>query len=186
MAKVKGNQMRSRLSMVREKHGEQALEKVIAAMPPDDQVVLRGIITNSSWYDFGLATRLDDTIIDTLEGGNITVFEELGRSSAKENLRGVHKNFIDPPEPLAFLQKVPLIYSFHYDSGRRDWEPTGAMSGFMITRDAQTFSVGDCMTNIGYFKQGLEMCGAKNVGIVEEECRAKSGSVCRFRVSWSE
>ncbi|MCP4899457.1 MAG: hypothetical protein GY906_21030, partial [bacterium] len=185
-AKVKGNQIRSRLALVREKYGEDALERVLSELSEDDQAVLRGITTNSSWYDFWLAARLDEAIIGTLEEGNVNLFEELGRSSARVNLRGVHKRFIDPPEPLAFMRKVSFIYSFHYDSGHRDWEETSSTSGFMVTREAETFSVGDCMTNIGYFKQALEMCGARKVEIIEEECRAREGHVCRFRVRWIE
>jgi predicted hydrocarbon binding protein len=29
------------------------------------------------------------------------------------------------------------------------------------------------------------MLGAKNIQIVEEECRARGDDVCRYKVSWS-
>jgi len=29
------------------------------------------------------------------------------------------------------------------------------------------------------------MCGAQSPRIVEEECRAKGGAVCRYRLRWS-
>jgi hypothetical protein len=28
------------------------------------------------------------------------------------------------------------------------------------------------------------MCGATNPRVVEEECRARGGNVCRYRLSW--
>jgi predicted hydrocarbon binding protein len=52
------------------------------------------------------------------------------------------------------------------------------------TYDAETFSAPDCLTVVGWYRKALEMCGVKGVKIVEEECRAKGGAVCRYRVSW--
>jgi hypothetical protein len=45
--------------------------------------------------------------------------------------------------------------------------------------------VPDCLTVVGWYRHALEMCGAKGVTIVEEECRAKGGGVCRYAVSWT-
>jgi predicted hydrocarbon binding protein len=55
----------------------------------------------------------------------------------------------------------------------------------LTTRDAETFSVPDCLTVVGWHRRALEMCGAKQVRIVEEECRARGGTACRYRISWS-
>ena len=33
-------------------------------------------------------------------------------------------------------------------------------------------------------RKALEVCGAKNVRIFEDECRASGGSVCKYRVTW--
>jgi len=38
----------------------------------------------------------------------------------------------------------------------------------------------------GWYKEALKMCGAKNVVAVEEECRAKGGSCCRYRFQWKQ
>jgi hypothetical protein len=37
---------------------------------------------------------------------------------------------------------------------------------------------------VGWYRKALELCGVKGVKIVEEECRAKGGAVCRYRVTW--
>ncbi len=186
MANVKGNQIKARMSLVRDKYGEDALEQVLASLSEEDQTVMRGTISSIGWYDFWMYARFDQAIIDILEQSKSSLFEELGRASAEENLNGVHSKFIDPPDPLSFMQKTKIIYSFYYDTGYREWEETSPTSGFMVTHDAETYSAADCLTVVGYFKKGLEMCGAKDVEIVEEECRAKDGSVCRYRVSWNK
>ena len=41
------------------------------------------------------------------------------------------------------------------------------------------------MTVVGWYKQGLEMCGAKNPKVVDTACRGNGAAVCRYEVSWS-
>ncbi len=54
----------------------------------------------------------------------------------------------------------------------------------LTTHEAETFSTADCLTVIGWYRKALQMCGAKGVKMVEEECRAQGGDVCRYRISW--
>jgi hypothetical protein len=53
-----------------------------------------------------------------------------------------------------------------------------------VTRDAEVFSVPDCATVVGWHRRALAMCGARNPRVKEEECRARGGAVCRYRLSW--
>ena len=182
--KVRGTVLRARIGFVKDKFGEQAWTRVLEALPEDDAKFMSGIITHGAWYPFDISVRLDDAIVNVLGGGQMAVFEDIGRASAKENLSTVHGRFLDPRDPMEFLKKTPIIYSFYYDTGRRTFEATGPTSGVLTTFDAETFSKPDCATVIGWHKQGLEMAGARDVQMVEEECRAEGGKVCRYRVSW--
>jgi hypothetical protein len=43
----------------------------------------------------------------------------------------------------------------------------------------------NCLTNIGFTKKGLEMCGAQDVSVVETKCRSDPGSrFCEFRITF--
>ncbi|HER43145.1 MAG TPA: TIGR02265 family protein, partial [Candidatus Eisenbacteria bacterium] len=111
-------------------------------------------------------------------------FQDIGAKSAERNLTREHKTFLTPGDPQAFLKKAGIIYNFYYDKGYREYEETGPTSGVLTTHEAETHSVPDCMTVIGWYREALKMCGAKEIRIVEEECRAKGGSCCRYRVEW--
>ncbi len=91
---------------------------------------------------------------------------------------------VEPGNPQAFMKKANIIYQFYYGVGHRTYEESGFTSGVMVTHDADTFSAVDCATVIGWYKEALAMCGAKNAKVAETECRAKGGSVCRYEVSW--
>ncbi|HET7746629.1 MAG TPA: DUF2378 family protein, partial [Vicinamibacteria bacterium] len=107
-----------------------------------------------------------------------------GEASAEQNLGGVHRQFLVVGDPQAFLSRAPMIYSFYYSQGRREYAKTGEKEAVLTTYDAEVFSVPDCATVVGWHRRGLAMCGARNPRVVEVECRAKGGAVCRYRLSW--
>ena len=111
-------------------------------------------------------------------------FERLGAASAEKNLSTVHGGYLTKGDAHGFLAKSPSFYSLYYEAGRREYTPVGPKEGVFTTYDAETFSAPDCLTVVGWYRKALEMCGVAGVKIVEEECRAKGGKVCRYRVTW--
>ncbi len=182
--KVKGSVLKSRLAFVEQRFGHEGLQKVMKSLDPEDRRALENVLP-VAWLDFEFGRRLDDAIVRVLGGGRVEVFERLGEASAEANLTSVHSAFLAPGHPHAFLEKAPQIYNMYYQTGRREYEKTGDKEGVLTTFEAETFSKPDCLTVIGWYRRALEMCGAKNPRIVEEECRARGGEVCRYRVSWS-
>jgi uncharacterized protein (TIGR02265 family) len=186
VVKIKGSVLRSRLTMVDEVATDGGRERVLARMTPEDRETL-GALLASSWYPFELGRSLDAAIVDELGGGEATFFEKLGEASAEKNLGsgGVHRRFLVAGDPHAFLEKAPLVYSFYYDQGHREYEKVGENEAVLTTHEAETFSAPDCATVVGWHRRALEMCGVERPRVVEEECRAKGGKVCRYRVTWA-
>lgn len=180
--RLKGSVIRARLTFVEELGGQAAVERVLARLPAEAAETLRTLLS-ASWYPFELGEQLDRAVVDELGGGRADFFLRIGADSAERNLHGVHKAFLRS-DPHTFLAQVPTIYAFYYDRGHRTYERTGERSGVMTTHDAETFSAADCLTVVGWHVRALEMCGASGVRIVEEECRATGGRVCRYRLSW--
>lgn len=186
MTSIKGSVLRTRLAFVQEVAPDGGLDRVLGRLTGKEREVLTSLLA-SAWYPFDLGRRLDDAIVQELGGGRAEFFQRLGEASAEKNLGpgGVHRGFLVPGDPQAFLAKAPLIYSYYYDAGRRDFERAGEKEALLTTRDAETFSAPDCLTVVGWYRRALEMCGAASPRVVEEECRAKGGAVCRYRLTWS-
>lgn len=183
MQQIKGTILKSRLGFVEQHWGREGVERVVGALPDEDQKALRTLLS-VKWYPFELGKRLDAAIVQVLANGQHEVFERLGAASADANLGTVHKQFLAPGKPHVFLGKAPIIYGLYYETGSRTYEQTGESSGVMTTYDAETFSVPDCLTVVGWYRRALELCGAQGISIVEDECRARGGEVCRYRVEW--
>ena len=184
MQQVKGSVLKSRLAFIEDHFGQQGLTQVLASLSEEDQKTL-GMVLTVKWYPFELGKRLDNAIVQVLGGGRPEFFERLGEASADKNLTTLHHGFMTEGKPHAFLAKAPAIYALYYETGRREYQQTGPNQGMLTTYDAETFSTADCLTVIGWYRRALQMCGAKEVEVVEEECRAKGGTVCRYKVSWS-
>ena len=174
--KIKGLVLHSRKEFVIEHFGEDVWEQVLQALPAGDREILGGVVFAGQWVPFDLGERLDKAIVEMVGQGDERVFEEIGAKSARRSLAKEHRSFLSPGDPQSFMNKADIIYKFYYD--------TGPDSGVMTTYEAETFSAADCLTVIGWYKQALELNGAKEVEVVEEACRAKGGSCCRYRLQW--
>ncbi len=183
MQQIKGAVLKSRLAFVQENFGKDGVQRVLAAFPEGDQRTLKMLFT-SNWYPFELGKGLDDAIVRVLGGGKPEFFERLGAASAEKNLSTVHGGYLTKGDAHGFLAKSPSFYSLYYETGRREYTPVGPKQGVFTTYDAETFSAPDCLKVVGWYRKALEMCGVAGVKIVEEECRAKGGKVCRYRVTW--
>jgi hypothetical protein len=182
--KIKGTIIAARRDFVKEHFGEEAWIKVVDALPPEDQGKIKGAILSATWYPFEIGSRLDKAIVNVLGKGKESFFQELGAESARRSLTREHKSFVTNSNPQMFMKKADLIYKFYYDAGYREYKETGPVSGVITTYDSETYSVPDCLTVIGWYKEALKICGAKDITAVEEECRAKGGSCCRYKFQW--
>ena len=183
MQQIKGAVLKSRLAFVEEHAGKDGVQRVLEALPPADQRTHRMLFT-SNRYPFALGTMLDDAIVRVLGGGRAEFFERLGEASAARNLASIHGGYLTRGDAHGFLAKSPSIYSLYYEAGRREYQAAGPREGVLTTYDAETFSAADCLTVVGWYRKALEMCGVRRPTVVEEECRARGGQVCRYRVRW--
>jgi uncharacterized protein (TIGR02265 family) len=182
---VKGSVLLARRAFVQRHFGREAWDAVLGDLPAEDQASLRGMVLNVGWFPFKLGERLDEAIVKVLGNGDEKVFERIGEMSADENLNGPHRHFLVPGDPQAFLRQTPDIYKFYYDVGHRLYQPTGSTSARLTTYNADTVSRVDCLTVVGWHRRALEMCGARDVQITEEGCRARGDSQCVYRIEWS-
>lgn len=181
--KIKGNVLLSRVAFVKENFSEESWREVRASLPDEDRTSL-DYLAAAGWYPFEMAQRLEQAIQRIVGKGDPRIFEKMGATSAQKNLTGAHRHFLEVGNPHAFLAKAPQIYRFYYDKGRREYEQTGPTSATLTTYDSDVHSTADCLTVIGWHKHALGMCGAKDVHMIEEECIARGGAVCRYQVSW--
>ena len=182
---TKGAVLLARRAFVTKNYGAAGWQRVLEGLPERSRPTIEGNMLSTRWYPFSVNNDLDATIVKVLGGGNDSIFKAIGAASASENLGGPHRPFLAPGKPELFLSRTASIYSFYYNIGRRDYEATGPTSGVMTTFGGEASSKNDCLTVIGWYEEALKMCGATQVDMVEESCRAKGDPYCRYQISWS-
>ena len=173
----------SRLAFLRGQRGGNGVDAVIARLPDEDQRILSNPILPFGWYSFDLYCRLDVAIADVMDQGK-GIFRVLGAASARDNLNGDHKRFLQGRDPHALLRNSAAIYKLYYDSGDRTYERTGDRSALLRTTGGRAFSSTDCLTVVGWHEKAIEMCGGKNVRVAEMSCRSRGQQACVYACEW--
>ena len=181
--KVKGAALLSRLAFVRDHHGEEGVQKVLARLSEQDRGACTHLLTGG-WYPFALGERLDQAVAAEMAMGE-DVFLLMGEKSAVQNLSGPHKALLSPGDPHGLLRRTPQIYQMYYDSGRRLYEHAGEKKAILRTYDAPAYSHEDCLTVIGWHRKAIEMCGGTQVRVTETQCRANGAPYCEYVCEWS-
>jgi len=183
---IKGSVLASRRRLVLERFGQEALDRILAALPPADREVLEGIVLPSAFYPMAVQVRLDAAIVALGGESGAEAFRELGRQSAADNLTRYQSAISRGKSPMGLLHQTAAIYRLYYGTGRREFVETGPTSGVITTYDASGVTLADCLTVVGWHERALEIVGARHVSITHPICRAKGGSVCRYEVSWTD
>ena len=181
---IKGSVIHARLAFIEQKAGPEGVKRVLSRLPDGERALLSPVLP-SSWYSFELGRRLDEAIARELGAGGAEFFRQLGRESADKNLTGVHRGLLFNGDPHAFLAQSPTIYKLYYDRGHRAYQHVGPREALLTTYEAPLTSTLECQTNMGWHQRALELCGATEVEVVEEECLATGGACCRYRIRWS-
>ena len=143
---IKGSVLKARLAFVQELEAT-GLAEVLKRLPEGDQAAL-GSLLATKWYPFDLGKRLDQAIVGRFGAGKLEFFEKLGEASARKNLTTVHRHFLLSGDPQGFLARAPMVYSFYYDQGRREYEKTGereavlTVTGLALVRAKATNGIG--------------------------------------------
>ena len=91
---------------------------------------------------------------------------------------------MDGKDPHGLLRHAASIHQAYYDTGHRTYERTGERSAVLRTHDCASFSRPECLTNVGWHRKAIEICGGKNPRVTDPECRARGDSVCTYVCEW--
>ena len=185
-SRIRGTVLRARLQYVRDHGGEERLREVLGRLSEADRAELAGMILPVAWYSLALNLRLDAAIAAVLSPGDPKrVFLEMGRASADANLTGNQRPYVREGDPHFLLSAAPRIYATYYAVGRRTYEKVGEKSVILRTFDAETVSANDCLTVVGWHVRAIELCGGRDVKVVETQCRAQGAPHCEYHCDWS-
>jgi len=185
--RVKGMLLISRMKYLRA-HGAGAMRAALASLPPSDRELLDGtMLLPSLWYPAEILDRLDEAIATSLaDGERSAVLLDVGHFSADLNLgpAGVLRAWVRENDPHALLREVPRIHASLHGGAERAYERTGDRSAIVRAARVDGREGNDCLTTVGWLRRAIELCGGRDVRVLEAGCLSKGGACCEYRCEW--
>jgi predicted hydrocarbon binding protein len=182
---VKAQGLLNGAAYVREKHGEEALARVLAACSP----AVRDHVATSiaiSWIPYEELAELLGAADRTLGKGDGKLAEAIGAWSARANLRHLALRlafFLARPEFL--MRRVASVWKQFNDRGEMHVREFGG--GHMIAEltgiPRPNWPV--CCSVTGWLHEAGVATGMKALVTEHVECRARGGARCVWRLRWS-
>jgi hypothetical protein len=185
--RVKGALLLARMKYLRAQ-GPSVLRAVLATLPPSDRELLDGMmLLPALWYPAEVMDRLDSAIAASLaNGAREAILLDVGQFSADLNLgpSGVLRAWVRENDPHALLREVPRIHASLHGGAERIYQRVGDHSAVVrsVRRDGREGN--DCLTTVGWLRRAIELCGGRDVEVVEALCLAKGAPCCEYRCEW--
>jgi len=181
--KIKGGMMAAHISWATHDRPADKVARFWNALPFEMREALGGMILPVKWYEFADLITVDRAIIKTLGGGDITILREVGAHSARLNLTGVYKIY-RRDSIHDFLGNGARLHSKFQDFGRAAYLQKGPLAGQMVLSDYLSYSPLYCESALGFYRESLQIHGARMVEVGETTCQCRGAASCTFVLRW--
>ncbi|HSJ76965.1 MAG TPA: hypothetical protein VK899_12440 [Gemmatimonadales bacterium] len=180
--RVKGAMVRAHLQFVRDRLGEAAMAKTLAALPPAVAHEVQGVLTGT-WCAFENLILLDRAIARAAGKDERELMRELGRYSAQINLSTVYRAFHRDDIHEFFRHSATLHRQFQ-DFGTCEYEHLGEGHGRISVHNAVCYSPAYCSSEVGYLEQVIATHGGTAASVTETACQCTGDDRCTFELRW--
>jgi hypothetical protein len=185
--RVKGALLLARMKYVRSL-GPTTARKVLDRLPAENRELLDGMhLLPAVWYPAEVLARLDAAIGAEVSPGDPAALRvDIGLFSAELNLGpgGVLRPYVREDDPHALLREVPRIHASIHGDVQRTYERVHDRLALVRTIEASGHEGDDCQTTVGWLRRAIELCGGRDVQVVETCCLGRGGECCEYRCEW--
>lgn len=181
-AHMKGQIFLARLEYLREAHGSEGLQRVLASLPAQDRERLAGV-DREAWYPFAMLLRLDRAIGLVLAPGDPAIYERLGEASSRHRVEwlGEHARLVSVH---GFLSRVADEHARFHTFGKAAYRRTGFTEGEIRYSDYPELEDIWCRASTGYFKGAIEFLTGGPATVRETKCQCRGDEACLFQMNW--
>jgi len=188
MAEVKGVQLKAAIMFLRVRYGDEAVNKAIDSLSPDDRVLLPALLLDSNWYPNNVwraVRRVSRMLMGDTETGDDFPFE-LGKYLAQYAFTGVYKSLLEKT-PIKQVEKFSRIKDF-FSQDTRDVETrmlsdSSCLVRYSYEKGAQV-TRSTCASSRGFWVRTLELSGASDVKATHPKCVLDGNNCCEFLYEW--
>jgi len=183
MAQVKGVAVIASIRYVREEYGDEAIGRVLAALPGEDREAIGPNPLVSSWYPMPAFLHFMQEAEKQLGEQDPKLVRNMGRASADYGITTIYKIFFKVGSPEFIIGKATRVFGRYYDTG--EIVPVESAPGHAVF-DIKDFEGAPqfCARIRGWMERTVELAGAKNLRSAHSQCVHRGDAVCRFEGTW--
>ena len=182
---VKGSPMLADMVFIRDRHGEDGLQQVFDAMPPEVAQEYRKKLLASSWYTMEFRIHLLTAVNKVFAKGNMDYFWELGCHQAEHNIKNYYKTFMRMVGPKRIMSMAPLFWGLIYKSSHIELKAEEKLAEVKVF-DYPKAPIYNCQVVRGYLHRTAEIAGDEknNVRSTEPTCLNRGDQQCCYLLQW--
>jgi hypothetical protein len=186
LAQVKGIAILSCLRFVRERYGDEGVDRLHAALGPQSRELLDARILPHAWAPSSLIVELNVKADELFGSGDLELCVEMGRYLANTSLPTVFKLFFRLGSPTFLFDKASKLWSAHYDSGRLSVVPESHRAARLRIEDFDAPHRAHCLAIKGWAMEAIAMTGSRILSAEETLCRTRGDAACEFAATWGD
>jgi hypothetical protein len=138
----------------------------------------------SEWYALDVYTNFLEMVVKEKHKGNYSVIVKGSENQVEKQLRGIYSPFVKLGSPEYFIKKIASFNQTIFQGVTV--EPKSVGPGKMLLRYLgfqKQHSIFEYVL-LGFFKKGLEICGAKNIKASLSTSITEGKGYSEFTLSW--
>jgi len=180
-AAVRGTILQAHLSFLT---GKDPVATIGPKVDRDTQQLLARQILPTDWVTLRSLIQVDKAIAEVTGGIPEKTYQNLGRHSARLNLGGVYRGFIQGA-PHKFFTDMSLLHTRFQNFGASTYVETSENSGQIKLEQYTEFSPVFCSSGLGYYEESLKMMHCPGpIQVTESTCQCAGDSACLYVMSW--
>lgn len=183
MAKFKGSVYESTRAFVHKEFGQQAVDRILAALPAQSRALLSSA-TAIEWLPVEPVLHFHHELENCFGKGDMSLCTRAGYFSAGWSMSSILKMFVRMRSPVWLVDKAASVWSRYHDTGRWEVEPS---DGHRISAKLIDFEVKDplfCARLRGWLTGAVELTGGTGAEATEPRCRCRGHEYCSYTILW--
>jgi hypothetical protein len=180
--KFKGAAFNSLVKAIRERFGEEGLQKVVRECGPEVKRLINRKVLDNEWVSDYPGDELQVKTDQIFGRGDGRIMKEIGYTMAMDNLRGIYKVFVKFTSLKSVLKRANVIWSKYFNKGWINVLDEG--------KNHYSFEIVDydplpstCAGVEGWLNMFLEVY--KKKGTVEHsKCKLRGDKKCIYELKW--
>lgn len=181
---VKGTLMAARRRFVAARYGDDASERVRAALEGRARELYDNAIS-FSWYPLTEMVEIDRAILSQVMDGDLRAFDAFGEEVALHDLPTIYRVLLRVGSPGFLLKRAQVAYGAYFRGGRIQHEGSAAGEAGVIYDGLMPYYL--CRYAVGgWLRAAVGLTGTKDVVVTKAECAHHGHERCRWHIDWAE